>query len=103
VSVCRHGSDTVFFSGVHVNPSLEATSVIFQQAADMGMSHSALLRHVLSRACIRAGLPPIPPPFAQDITKTALVSAVAGALAVVCMRLWIVAKNQLQWWSWLCP
>ena len=66
-----------------MNPSLEPTSVIFQQAADMGMSHSALLRHVLSRACIRAGLPPIPPPFAQDITKTALVSAVADALAVV--------------------
>ncbi len=86
VSVCRHGPDTVFFSGVHVNPSLEPTSVIFQQAADMGMSHSALLRHVLSRACIRAGLPPIPPPFAQDITKTALVSAVAGAHAVVHMR-----------------
>ncbi|DBA99100.1 TPA: hypothetical protein ACH3X1_014234 [Trebouxia sp. C0004] len=71
--LCRHGPDTVFFSGVHVNPSLEPTSVIFQQAADMGMSHSALLRHVLSRACIRAGLPPIPPPIAQDITKTALV------------------------------
>lgn len=83
MSVCRHGPDTVFFSGVHVNPSLEPTSVIFQQAADMGMSHSALLRHVLSRACIRAGLPPIPPPFAQDITKTALVSAVAGARALL--------------------
>ena len=71
---CRHGSSTVYLSGVHVNPTLEPASVIFQQAADVGMSHSALLRHMLSRACLRADLPPIPPPFAQDITKTALVS-----------------------------
>ncbi len=71
---CRHGSSTVYLGGVHVSPTLEPTSVIFQQAADVGMSHCALLRHVLSRACVRAGLPPIPPPLTQDITKTALVS-----------------------------
>ena len=52
---------------------MEPTSVVFQQAADVGMSHCTLLRHVLSRACVRAGLPPIPPPIVQDVTETNLV------------------------------
>lgn len=70
---CRHGSSTIYLTGVHANPVLEPTSTVFQQAADVGMSHCTLLRHVLSRACVRAGLPPIPPPIVQDVTETNLV------------------------------
>ena len=61
------------FSGVDAVPSLHPTSLAFQQAADVGMSHSALLRQVLSSACQRAGLPAIPSIPPQDITSTALV------------------------------
>ncbi|KAL3156643.1 hypothetical protein ABBQ38_000926 [Trebouxia sp. C0009 RCD-2024] len=68
-----HGTSTIYLSGVHASPVLEPTSIVFQQAADVGMSHCALLRHVLSRACVRAGLPPIPPPIVQDVTETNLV------------------------------
>ena len=70
---CRHGASTIYLTGVHANPILEPTSVVFQQAADVGMSHCTLLRHVLSTACVRAGLPPIPPPIVQDVTETNLV------------------------------
>lgn len=70
---CRHGPSTIYLTGVHANPVLEPTSIVFQQAADVGMSHCTLLRHVLSRACVRAGLPPIPPPIVQDVTDTNLV------------------------------
>ena len=78
----RHGESTIFLSGVHAVPVLEPTSVIFQQAADVGMSHSALLRHVLSRACVRAGLPPTPPPLAQDVTETSLVCPLLSAIFI---------------------
>ncbi|GBG84261.1 hypothetical protein CBR_g38232 [Chara braunii] len=36
---------------------MEQTSFLFQQAAEVGLSHSALLRTVLARACRRHGLP----------------------------------------------
>lgn len=54
--------------------------MVFQQAADVGISHCALLRHVLSSACQRAGLPAVPSVTPHDITDTALVRHVPAML-----------------------
>jgi hypothetical protein len=49
---------------------MQPTSILFQQAAEAGLSHQALLRYLVSVACQRAGLPAVPTPFADNPDDT---------------------------------
>lgn len=49
---------------------MRPTSTLFQQAAESGLSHQALLRYLLSTALTRAGQPPVPTPFADSLDRT---------------------------------
>lgn len=71
--VCRPTEETaIAFTDVNIISGLEQTSFLFQQAAQVGISHAALLRHLLRRTCSRAGLPLPPCPPAEDANLTAL-------------------------------
>ena len=45
------------FTDVNVVCGMEQSSFLFQQAAEIGMTHSAVLRHVLCSACHRSNIP----------------------------------------------
>ena len=67
----RWDTGTIFLDAVHPAPDLRPGSAFFQQAAAVGLGHTAALRHVLARACMRLGLPfEIPPPFAESVDLT---------------------------------
>lgn len=59
---------------VNVSPSLEVDGLVFQAAAHSGVSHSGLLRQLISNACRRAVLPELgllPPPDGPQGTMLA--------------------------------
>lgn len=74
VCVCVHArrwdTGTILFDSVHAALDLQPTGPLFAQAAEAGLSHQATLRHVVSSATRRAGLPAIPTPFAENIQRT---------------------------------
>ena len=71
VPCTRWDAGTIFLDAVHPTPDLRPGSTFFQQAAAVGLGHTAALRHVLARACMRLGLPfEIPPPFAESVDLT---------------------------------
>lgn len=68
-AVTKHPRELVKFNGglviiSEVNPvsGLEQGSFLFQQAAAVGWSHAAILRHIVAGALTRAGLPLLPAP-----------------------------------------
>eukprot|EP00892_Ulva_mutabilis_P002530 jgi/Ulvmu1/12278/UM087_0012.1 len=68
-AVMKHPRELVKFEGglviiSEVNPvsGLEQGSFLFQQAAALGWSHAAILRHIVAGALSRAGLPLLPAP-----------------------------------------
>lgn len=71
--LCRPTQDrAVIFTDVNVVSGLEQTSFLFQQAAQVGMGHMALLRYLLRRACARAQLPVPPMPLTESVDASAL-------------------------------
>lgn len=66
----RWDTGTIMFDSVHAALDLQPTGSLFAQAAEAGLSHQATLRHVVSSATRRAGLPAIPTPFAENIQRT---------------------------------
>ena len=58
---------SLVFTAVRPAPDLAPTSPLFQQAAELGLTHSAALRAIVAAAAVRAGRPPVapapPPPF----------------------------------------
>ena len=58
--LCTFSSGVVVFSDVNPSSGLNQTSLLFQQATAVGMSHSSVLRHILSRALTRKGIPTLP-------------------------------------------
>ena len=50
---CRWDTGTILFTDVNVSPSMEPTSLAFQAAAESGLSHEGLLRHLITTACSR--------------------------------------------------
>ncbi|KAK9819932.1 hypothetical protein WJX72_004090 [[Myrmecia] bisecta] len=71
--LCVTASGTIVFTDINVISGMEQNSFLFQQAAEVGLSHSGVLRHILSNACERHGLLPIPPPAYDDLTGSALL------------------------------
>jgi hypothetical protein len=70
---------TVAFALLGVTPDLGSpTSVLCQQAAAVGLSYEALLRHLVSAASLRAGGPPLPP-LPQVTAAEAAAAAAAEA------------------------
>lgn len=53
----RFPSGSVVFTAVRAVPDLSPTAPFFQQAAELGLSHTAALRLVVSAAAVRAGRP----------------------------------------------
>lgn len=51
IGECEHGY--VVFSDINIMSGMEQTSFLFQQAAQVGLSHSGVLRWILRRACMR--------------------------------------------------
>ena len=64
---CRWDAGTILFDCVHATPDLSPTSILFRQAAELGISHEAALRNVLSNSARRAGLAEVPPPIPQSL------------------------------------
>ena len=60
------------FSSVVARPDLQQHSILFHQAAQVGLSHAATLRHILSSACRRASLPTLDPPEVTDWNESPL-------------------------------
>jgi hypothetical protein len=52
----------IVFSEVNPGCSMELNSLLFQQAAAVGLSHEALLRNLVNNALARIGRIPLPPP-----------------------------------------
>lgn len=46
-------SGTIIFSDINLISGMEQTSFLFQQAAQVGLSHSCILRTIIRRACTR--------------------------------------------------
>ena len=70
------------FTDVNIISGMEQTSFVFLQAAEVGLSHSAVLRHILESACHRANvsLPPMMIPSSSSASsseKNGLTSPVA--------------------------
>ena len=64
---CRWDAGTILFDCVHATPDLSPTSILFRQAAELGISHEAALRSVLANSARRAGLTEVPPPIPQSL------------------------------------
>ena len=63
---------TVVFSDINIISGMEQTSFMFQQAAEVGLSHAAVLHLVLSQACVRYQLPtPATPGSLIKVSPTA--------------------------------
>ncbi|KAK9846551.1 hypothetical protein WJX81_006432 [Elliptochloris bilobata] len=58
---CTFRTGSLVFTAVRPAPDLAPTSPLFQQAAELGLSHAAALRAVVSAAAVRAGRPPVAP------------------------------------------
>lgn len=67
---CRWDAGTIYLDALHPAPDLRAQGALFQQAAALGVSHQAVLRHVLGGAAARAGLPSVPPPAPDSVDLT---------------------------------
>jgi D-alanine--D-alanine ligase len=53
-------SRTIIFSDINLMSGMEQTSILFMQAAQIGVSHADILRYLLSRACTRYPTIPLP-------------------------------------------
>lgn len=49
----RNSDGTIVFSDINLMSGMEQTSFLFQQAAEVGLSHADVLRRVLDTACAR--------------------------------------------------
>jgi hypothetical protein len=86
----RWDAGTIFLDAVHPSPDLRPGSAFFQQAAAVGLGHSAALRHLLSRAAGRLGLPfRVPPPFAESVDLTVFAKLPPPRV-----------RPALQYWLW---
>ena len=57
------GGHAIMVAGVDSSPALDETATLFLCAADAGIGHAGVARHLVSRARSRAhGAPPLPPP-----------------------------------------
>lgn len=59
---CRQEDGVIVFTDINPCPTLHPASTVYQQAAQAGLSHQALLLYALSQAAERAGLPALPTP-----------------------------------------
>ncbi|GMH40730.1 hypothetical protein BSKO_08634 [Bryopsis sp. KO-2023] len=57
--LCTGSNYTVVVTDVNLSGSFQSSSLLFQQAACVGLSHSSLLRHFVNLALARAGLDPL--------------------------------------------
>lgn len=57
----RFPSGSLAFTRVRAVPDLAPAAPLFQQAAELGLSHAAALRAIVSAAAARAGRPPLAP------------------------------------------
>eukprot|EP00884_Botryococcus_braunii_P015039 jgi/Botrbrau1/23536/Bobra.0141s0007.1 len=65
-SICSFPSGTVMFEGVSALGTLETRGLLFRQAAELGFSHSAILRQIVAAAARRQEKSvPQPPPMFQ--------------------------------------
>eukprot|EP00898_Chlorokybus_atmophyticus_P000516 jgi/Chlat1/1465/Chrsp12S02012 len=60
----RTASGTIVLTDINLVSGLEQTSFFFQQAAEVGLSHSSVLRYLLEGSCARAGIR-LPPSMAR--------------------------------------
>lgn len=92
-AVTKHPRELVKFDGglviiSEVNPvsGMEQGSFLFQQAAAIGWSHAAILRHIVAGALKRAGLPLLPAPVepvARDPETIARGEEMSGDMLAV--------------------
>ena len=89
------------FDAVHAALDLQPTGPLFAQAAEAGLSHQATLRHVISSAARRAGLPAIPTPFAESIQRTIFMTLPPPRVRELLLLLSITVRCLLRLWSGL--
>ena len=70
---CRLEAGTITFESVHATLDLSATSTLFRQAAELGISHEAALRSLIASAARRAQLVEIPAPLPSSLGSTMLM------------------------------
>ena len=64
--LCTVGGHVIAFVGLSIVPDLgDPASLLFQQAAAVGLSHECVLRELVSLAALRAGAPQLPPAALQ--------------------------------------
>ena len=81
-------SGEVVFSDLNMVSGMEQTSFLFQQAAQVGLSHAAVLRWILNQAAERYAIPLAPTPTP---TPTLLGGGEGGQENVkVCKKVWVL-------------
>lgn len=60
--MCRRPEGTIVFADVNLRSDTAVDSLLFHQAAAVGMSHSAMLRHLTTVSAARGGLPGVRAP-----------------------------------------